>query len=637
MRWSIIGFFLLAGSLSQARGAAESDTNFHLQDILARAQALELAQHPQWLALLHAMPRRFSPGFVSTIDQSSFFLAPDGKTNPHSELIATLTRFFDADPLPGRTEPALCAFIARYRWLDSQLAFRSQYAPKQACPEFDAWYTQLRPENVTLIFPAAYMNNPSSLFGHTLLRIDPAQSVTDPLLSYAVNYGAQTHRDGGFLFAFKGIFGVYSGFYGLGPYYDRVNAYSNIENRDIWEYKLNLTADEIRRLVEHVWELRQVGTDYYFFDENCSYQLLALLDVARPGSALRQAFSAWVIPSDTVRAIEQRGLISDVKYRAAASTKLRARLNDLGEHQRRLAHDIVNTNLSPQDPSVTALPQAMQAKILDVAHDYLHYEFVARKRQRDRVAPQLFALLQQRSTLPTTAEPAPAIPIRPEHGHRTARASVGAEYRDGRSSPTFRLMPAYHELLDPSAGYLAGAQIQFLDARFAFNTVEGSVQLSSFMLVDIISLSARDLFFRPTSWTVSAGWIPKLLPEQDDALTRIPTFHIGAGGTLALGGESLTYGLATVTLERDGTNAPRYALGPGVQFGSIWAAGESVSLGVKLHAEHFQVGSRYTRYGASIEQRWHINRDASLTLELSDQRIGSINSPGLNLNWTVFF
>lgn len=617
--------------------AAETDANPYLQDLLTRAQALELAMDPQWLALLHAMPRRFSSGFISTIDQRSFFLAPDGKINPHSELIATLTRFFDPNPLPGRNEPAQCAFVARYRWLDSKLAFHPQVAPKQSCPEFSAWYAQLRPENVTLIFPAAYMNNPSSLFGHSLLRIDPAQSVKDPLLSYAVNYGAQTQNDGGVLFAFKGIFGVYSGFYGLGPYYDRVNSYSNIENRDIWEYDLNLTTAEIQRLVEHVWELRQVGTDYYFFDENCSYQLLALLDVARPGAALRQAFSAWVIPSDTVRAIEQRGLISAATYRAAASTKLRTRLNGLSEAQRQLAHNIANNNIAADDSSMTELPHEDQATILDAAHDYLHYEFIARKRQRDRVAPQLFALLKQRSTLPTSVEPTPAAPSRPEHGHRTARVAVGAQYRDGRNAPTLRLMPAYHELLDPTAGYLAGAQIRFLDIRFAFDTVEDSVRLSSFMLVDIVSLAPRDPFFRPTSWTVSAGWTPALLPQQDDTLTRIPQFHLGAGSTFALGKEVLTYGLATVTLERNGDLAQSYALGPGVQAGLIWAAGEAASLGVKLHADYFQLGSRYTRYGGSIEQRWHIDRDYSIAMELSDQRIGSINSPALSLNWTSFF
>lgn len=43
-----------------------------------------------------------------------------------------------------------------------------------------------------LVFPAAYLNSPSSMFGHTLLRIDQADVTSNntALLSYALNFGA---------------------------------------------------------------------------------------------------------------------------------------------------------------------------------------------------------------------------------------------------------------------------------------------------------------------------------------------------------------------------------------------------------------------------------------------------------------
>ena len=59
-----------------------------------------------------------------------------------------------------------------------------------------------------------------------------------------------------------------------------------LENRDVWEYELNLEPHEIERLLAHTWELGFTRFDYYFFDENCSYHLLSLLDVARPGVEL---------------------------------------------------------------------------------------------------------------------------------------------------------------------------------------------------------------------------------------------------------------------------------------------------------------------------------------------------------------
>ncbi len=69
----------------------------------------------------------------------------------------------------------------------------------------------------------------------------------------------------------------------------------------------------------HVWELGPTRFDYYFFDENCAYHLLSLLEVARPGLQLTDRFRWWAIPSDTVRAVtDQPGLLKRVVYRPAS-------------------------------------------------------------------------------------------------------------------------------------------------------------------------------------------------------------------------------------------------------------------------------------------------------------------------------
>ena len=66
------------------------------------------------------------------------------------------------------------------------------------------------------------------------------------------------------------------------PYYVKVQEYSNMESRDLWEYELTLSAAQVSRLVMHAWETRATHFDYYFFSRNCSYQLLALLEAADP-------------------------------------------------------------------------------------------------------------------------------------------------------------------------------------------------------------------------------------------------------------------------------------------------------------------------------------------------------------------
>jgi hypothetical protein len=88
------------------------------------------------------------------------------------------------------------------------------------------------------------------------------------LLDYTVNYAASTQQERGLSFAFKGLFGGYQGSFSVEPYYAQVKRYGDLENRDIWEYRLALSYEEVIRMMMHAWELKSAKLDYYFIDEN---------------------------------------------------------------------------------------------------------------------------------------------------------------------------------------------------------------------------------------------------------------------------------------------------------------------------------------------------------------------------------
>ena len=74
--------------------------------------------------------------------------------------------------------------------------------------------------------------------------------------------------------------GGFPGRFYVMPYYVKVQEYSNIESRDLWEYELSLSPAQVQRLVMHAWETRTTEFDYLFLTRHCSYQLLTLLEVA---------------------------------------------------------------------------------------------------------------------------------------------------------------------------------------------------------------------------------------------------------------------------------------------------------------------------------------------------------------------
>ena len=137
----------------------------------ARAQQ-RLASDPQWLALGYWQPNLIGGGSTSLIDNPDFFLAANGKSDPAKELESSLAAFFEPTPENPDQHPQ-CLKPARYRWLKARLGFDPARLIEQPCPRLWSWEAELNPGRVTLIFPAAYINNPSSMFGHTLIRFDP--------------------------------------------------------------------------------------------------------------------------------------------------------------------------------------------------------------------------------------------------------------------------------------------------------------------------------------------------------------------------------------------------------------------------------------------------------------------------------
>ena len=292
----------------------------------------DVAYSPEWLALGHYQPDGRG-GYKSSIDGEEFFVSESGRTNPQRELQATIDLFNE-----GKQTEKICVFQARYMFLAEKGLITQK---KFDCEEFEQFKTDLKPSGATLLFTDAYMNNPSSLFGHTLLRIDTKRKGSQ-LLAHGANYGAFTNgAENSVLFAVYGLTGGYFGGWTVKPYYDIINTYNNIENRDIWELNLDLSERELEMLVAHLWEVGHTKTRYYFFSKNCSYMIMELLDAVRPSLYLAQKFPVQTIPVDTIKAVYAGpNLVKDVNYRPSRQAKILHRLKLMNKEQRQAMHDI---------------------------------------------------------------------------------------------------------------------------------------------------------------------------------------------------------------------------------------------------------------------------------------------------------
>jgi hypothetical protein len=612
----------------------------YLQELIQQAKQQGLAQQAQWLHLLHYRSRLIFSGVISEVDDPDFFIHPNGKYDPQAEMAATLEAFFSDAPWGKKEEPAQCAFIARYEWLKAQLQFDPLRMKKYPCAEFERWYTGINPGSVTLVFPSAYLNNPSSMFGHTLLRVDPpGKGQETPLLSYVINYGADTGDDGGIVFAFKGIFGGYPGYVGIGPYYKKVKEYSDTESRDIWEYQLNLNQEETRRMLAHVWELRGVYFEYYFFDENCSYLVLELLDVARPKLNLSQQFSGWVIPSDTLRQVTQQpGLVEKIVYRPAAETKLLYAAQQLSSQGQVAAKALAEGRLTLEAFLNDQTLQPEQGDILLLAHDYLRYEFLAGRNEREGASHRSREILIARSKLSSSPPPLPPRPkTSPEEGHQTAMLQWGIGREDGEGVSQLKIRPAYHDLLDNDDGYIPGAQIDFFNLGLLYRGDREKLLLDSLTLLDIVSLTPRSRFIHPLSWHIRTGWERRILPDIKSP--DRPSYYLEAGGglTTKIAKNVLLFGFMDMAANSDKELEQGYAAGAGLQFGLLAQA--SPSWKIKLHAKdiNYRLGEAHNFKSYGVTQRYALSQRHALDFHWQREQAFGLYNTRYTISWRWYW
>jgi hypothetical protein len=575
--------------------------------LLSAAPSLEqLAEDPYWLRLLRTEAEQ-----------------------PLAMLDTTLAAFASQAPLGN--QHALCLFPARAHWLREKRPDLAALWPSVSCPEYESWLRDLKPDRVTLVYASDFAGNPSSLFGHTLLRIDSEHQQND-LLAYAINFSANSGGVGGLSYALAGMTGRFPGSFSLLTYYDKVREYNDLESRDLWQYELNLTPAEAKHMARVYWDWRQQKTAYYFLRENCSYELLGLLDATRPSLNLQARFTGAVIPTDTVREIVSAGLVKQVSWRASANTRLQTQVSRNSQAVNQAVVEMLSTRtLAP----LQTLAPIEQAQALELAHDEQYRRF--NRDQRSDYGPWFRKLLMARNRVPIAEQrPQPPTPnTRPEQSHRTARAGVGFQQSSQGESVLLHFRPAYHDVLDDPAGYRPGSRVSVLETTLRLDvtpTGKQRVGLERFTLLAVDTFTPVDALATPLSWTAFLGAEP-VLSEGDSPRWHTQTsFNASAGLTTALNSTNYCHGQLAWVNRYEAGHGLDSRVGPRLGCFGQWPA----------LALQWQVDSRYLA-GAGRASRetelglqWGINRDHALRLQWQ-QSERDARRDRLSLSWLRYF
>lgn len=496
--WGLLLFFLISPSISYSEPRPLS--------LSEQAHSGLWWQDLQWIRLVQYQSKTFG-GWKSDAESETFFLAPDGKTNPQSELLATLEAFENGTVIKSKDgkfeDPAICMFPARRLWLESKSGHKF---PPVSCERYERFLEILAPQSLTYVFSSYYLNNPASAFGHTFLRINKAPSSRDgeryELFDYGVGYAALKVSENPFVYSFLGVSGMMPGSFDINPYYYKVREYNDFESRDLWEYDLDFTPQEVSLMVAYIWELLNANFNYSYFSENCAYRILSIFEVGRPGLELVSQLKSQVMPADTVQTLHGvPGLVKEIHYRPSVRAVFENRLTHLNDSQKN--HIMRFAQKESLENLQHGLTTDEQRPLLDTAIDYLDFKYpkeILRKQGKYHLKKEVLAARAKLGGTSEVLKFSPPYQEAPHQAQGSRRIGIGQRSLSDRSLYLLNYKFSLHDLLDPKIGYPPTAEITMGDIGLSLDPEENSLKFDRVLFYDVISLSPIDAFHQGISW-----------------------------------------------------------------------------------------------------------------------------------------
>lgn len=488
------------------------------EELIRRVQSLKLHESRKWRQLLHYEPSLSSDsGWRSAFHSKDFFLSPEGRNDPSAELVATIRAFFQVNTAEDNTHPR-CQFPGRYLWLSRHLDIRSTVAPEVKCPLYEEWAMGGSIHSISLLYATGYLGNPASYYGHTLLKFNRADDSQSRLLDMSVNYGAIVPSgEAAVSYIVKGVFGGYeAGFSHIEFYYHNHN-YGELELRDVWEYELNLTEEEVGLIVAHLWELMGKKNTYYFFRQNCAYRIAEILELS-PGVEVIPDNRPWTFPQTILANLNRQSrngdpIVTSIKYHPSRQSRLYAKYERLSPGERQLAEQVANDIEYLSSSELDQLSVPSRHAVMGVLEDYYQYRFDLGAKDQVRYRNHYNQVLARHFSLPaTTVAPVEFEEDPPHKGRPPGRLAMGPVHNSEQGDAVaIHVRPSYYDTLDGSVAHVPYSALTMLGGKLLYGSDGLYLRSLDFIAIESIASAATGLpGDRGKSWQIRLG-----LEQQD--------------------------------------------------------------------------------------------------------------------------
>lgn len=450
----------------------------------------------EWAALFHIKNNQ-----QSDISDPNFYLSED----------KTLASEYNAALLALNQEDAnvtLCRYPARYRYLDKKLNLNLSF---NHCENFMQFLNESRGTSASISFASAYLESPMSYFGHTFITI---HKMNNRFFSQTISFAAEVPAKINFFeLAAKGIGGGFSGKFVAAPYFKLFEGYNMVEQRGISEYQLNLSEDEIENMLWHVYELYDISVDYKFLTNNCAFEALWLLEVARPSLNIVDRFDGIVLPYETISTLEEIGAIKSIQTQPSSIETIFQTYATLESEEKdffRYLQSSDDKNRTLESSSLSLMTKDKIGYLINGYYDLLFKRYRIGKSDFDEV-----------KAIPYT----PHSELIQGEPSRRGGSKIELGYMKNHDEDWFiaALKPYSMNRLEDRFSILGDSTLEIMNIEFAKNS--NKERIESVSIFNLESHTKRFDFYKPLSWKLQIG-SDRLIDDELDSVIRF-----GMGGS----------------------------------------------------------------------------------------------------------
>ncbi len=579
---------------------------------MEKANTKKLFQTQTWQSLIH-----FSNDAPSINDPS--FLLSYPNSSPQKELSETI-KVLLKKPQSDRKD-AICKYPARFFWLKKELDFDESIFPSVKCDGFDEYLSETNADKIALVFSSENVTNPSSMMGHTFFKIS-GKDDDNSTREHAVSFFAVIDTlNIPWLIVKSTLIGM-KGFFSLSPYSEQLHRNLIVEERNIWEYDLDLSPYEKKLFYYHFWELKDVNMKYLFTGFNCATLIYDMLSLSSKKSTNTKRL--WITPKDLIKETDKLELIKNTKLIPSDKWYIKMLEEETIYKQNRKILELFNDKkyelFSSFNFSKDKKHKMLEKELISHYAHYLYENKVISQKSLKQVKQvyydsHVIDLKDYKNPIKT---------------YDDSKVAVGYQRESRENFLKISFLPASNTLYDDNREYFSETSMKIFEVNILAN--ENRVKLDSLNLFAMKSLVPRDSFTKG----ISSQFELNYEKHYDEHLASYGAYNLstGLGMTKKFSNDVFIYSLFNIGLAYGKTEFYPY-LYPELGFMIYELFGMKTT--VEYQYLFNQHGSQNTYHNLSLIHSIFVNKKFGFELGFKNQWRDKLKKESYNLSFNYYF